>query len=179
MLDRQRERFLCPHARGDERLTLLPLVAEVDEACFRGAGRFRGLAGNVDLVNGVLELGWVGGRVDGGLAELFEIGDEAEGVERDEGGGLGDFVDGEVVFAAGTGAGEMVKGEAELAEEFGFGIIYCRQLRYPPEFDVVGRKIPMYEIVISSPSLMGSSALRKAFLPEKLTAALGMQEWLI
>lgn len=36
--------------------------------------------------------------------------------------------------------------------------------------------LPMYEMVISSPSLMGSSALRIASLPVKLTAAFGTQE---
>lgn len=41
-----------------------------------------------------------------------------------------------------------------------------------------GIALPMYEMVISSPSLMGSSALKNACLPSKLTAAFGVQEWL-
>lgn len=80
----------------------------------RRFGRRR-LAGDVDLVNAVLEGFQVIlrlGRVNGRISQFLQVWHKTMRVKGDHGGGLGDFVDGEVVFAAGTDAFEMVEGQA-------------------------------------------------------------------
>lgn len=73
----------------------------------------------------------------------------------------------------------MVEREAEDPEQLRLGVVCSCQTKSAPLKQATGSlDLPIYEIVISSPSLIGSSALKNACLPVKLTAAFGMQEWL-
>ncbi len=71
------------------------------------------------LVDGFdLGLGYLG-SVDGRIPQFGQVGLEAEGVERDGGGGLADLVDVQVVLAAGTVTSEVVESEGLVAGSLG------------------------------------------------------------